>query len=163
MSDLNKLVAHTNAGEPDVVRAFRAAFFTSPTFGDHFKPTPIAHFRAQMTWRATEVLDSVAAARLDRINLNRSYEDLKGWRHEVGETIAVAYEPADDGQATVTIWTDSEPMTAGIDTTNPIVLHTYAYELFSQLKQAGFTVDREGAAPAYHEPPGAPPGWPFPA
>ena len=58
--------------------------------------------------------------------------------------------------------TDSEPMTAGVDTTNPIVLHTYAYEVFSQLKQAGFTIDREGTASDYHVPPGAAPGWPFP-
>ena len=58
--------------------------------------------------------------------------------------------------------TDSEPMTAGVDTTNPIVLHTYAYEVFSQLKQAGFTIDGEGTASDSHVPPGAPPGWPFP-
>ncbi len=51
----NQVLVSTNASEADVVKAFKTAFFTAPTLADHFKPTPAAHFRSQMTWRPAQV------------------------------------------------------------------------------------------------------------
>jgi hypothetical protein len=158
----NQVLVRTNASEDDVVKAFKKAFFTPPTLADHFKPTPAAHFRSQMTWRGTDVIGSTTAAKLTAVNLNRTIEDYDNWRHEVGETIALSYDTdaAGDGGA-VKIWIDARPMVYGIDRNSPLVLQTYAHEIFGELAKAGFTVQRRGALDDYKVPPGAPPGWPF--
>ena len=59
------------------------------------------------------------------------------------------------------IWIDARPMVYGIDRNSPLVLATYAHEIFGELAKAGFTVQRRGQLDDYKLPPGAPPGWPF--
>ncbi len=159
---MTQLEVETNAGEQDVVSAFRSAFFSTPRFVDHFKPTPLAHFRAQMSWRPTDVLDSAAAAKLAEVNFNRRWADYDHMHYEIGETIALTYEPSSAGDsATVRIWTDTPPTQYAIDVPNPIVLHTYCNEIFSLLKEGGFTVQPRSRMQDYKLPPEAPPGWPF--
>jgi hypothetical protein len=150
MGAVDELQVQTNASERDVVRAFKEAFFEPPSLSEHFKPTPIAHFRSQITWEPIEVMDSAAAAKLVNVNFNRTFEDLKHYRSETGETIALTY---DDGK--VRMWVDNEPMIAGVDVTNPLVFHSYAHDVFSRLAH-------EARLEGYNVPPGAPPGWPFP-
>lgn len=62
MGAIDELQAQTNASQNDVVRAFKESFFEPPNVSDHFKPTPVAHFRSQMTWLPTQVMDSAVAA-----------------------------------------------------------------------------------------------------
>jgi hypothetical protein len=76
MGAVDELQVKTNASQSDVVRAFKEAFFEPPSLSDHFKPTPIAHFRSEMTWSPTQVLDSAVAAKLVEVNFNRTLEDL---------------------------------------------------------------------------------------
>jgi hypothetical protein len=162
MTQIDELMMRTNASEDDCVAAFRSAFFTPPTLGDHFKPTPIAHFRSQMSWSSTEVLDSCAAARLSDVTFHRTLEDCDNWRFEVGETIAMTYDRGPDG-ATVRMWVDNRPIVGGFERSTPMILYTYAHEIFSQLNERGFNVEVHSERPAYKVPAGAPPGWPFPS
>jgi hypothetical protein len=162
MGAFDELQAQTNASQNDVVRAFKESFFEPPGLSDHFKPTPIAHFRSQMTWSPTQVMDSAVAAKLVQVNFNRTLEDLDHYRSETGETIALAYDESAEG-ATVRIWVDREPMIVGHDVTNPLVFHSYAQDIFSRLQQDGFKVQSKSRLDGYHVPPGAPPGWPFPS
>jgi hypothetical protein len=162
MGAIDELQARTNASESDAVRAFKESFFEPPSLSDHFTPSPIAHFRSQMTWEPTQVLDSAAAAKLVEVNFNRTIEDLDHYRSETGETIGLTYDAGADG-GTVRMWVDNEPMIAGVDVTNPLVFHSYAHDVFSRLQHEGFTVQSESRLDGYHMPPGAPPGWPFPS
>jgi hypothetical protein len=160
-AEMGDLVVKTNATQEDVVRAFRLAFLTRPTIADHFKPTPLAHFRSMMTWETTQVMSAVVAVKLVEVSLHRTVEDAENWRHEVGETIALDYQPASDGGAEVRIWVDSEPMEYGVDVPNPLLIHTYCHEIFGQLKAAGATIEGKVPLSDYLTPPGAPPGWPM--
>jgi hypothetical protein len=150
----------TNASEADVVKAFRSAFFTPPTIGDYFKPTPLGHFRSVLRWAPTDVISAAAGAKLESVSFTRRLEDAQHWRSEVGETIGVEVEPGAQG-ASVRLWVDNEPMIAGVDVPSPLVLWTYAHEIGSLLKEAGFTVSGEDRGSDYATPPNAPPGWPF--
>lgn len=160
MGAFDELQVQTDASEGDVVRSFKQSFFEPPSLSDHFKPTPIAHFRAQMDWQATEVVGASVAAKLISVNFNRTLEDFKGLRTETGEVIALSYDTSPGG-ATVRMWVDSEPMIVGHDVTNPLVFHSYAQEIFATLQHEGFAVQSKSRLDGYHVPPGAPPGWPF--
>lgn len=93
------------------------------------------------------------------VSTNASEAD-DDFRHEVGETIGLSYDAEADG-AQVKIWIDARPMVYGIDRNSPLVLQTYAHEVFNELAKAGFTIQRRGQLDGYKVPPGAPPGWPF--
>ena len=156
MGAFDELQVQTSASERDVIRAFKEVFFEPPSLSDHFKPTPIAHFRSQMTWSPTEVVDATVAAKLVEVNFNRTLEDLDHYRSETGETIALSYDAG-----TVRMWVDREPMIAGVNVTNPLVFHTYAQDVFGRLQSDGSTVQSRSRLDGYNVPPGAPPGWPL--
>lgn len=156
----SQLSFRTNADQEHVVRAFRHAFFDAPTLSDHFKPTPLGHFRAMLTWEPTQILDCPIAARLVEVSTHRLIEDAHNWRHEVGETIGLDCQSDSDGLL-AKIFIDNRPLIGMREVSSPLVLHTYVHEMCSQLQAGGYTVAGDEIGGGYHVPPGAPPGWPF--
>jgi hypothetical protein len=99
VNGLDQVSFMTDADQDHVVRAFRHAFFGAPTLADHFKPTPLGHFRSMLRWEAHEIMGCAVGAKLVQVNLNRTLEDWKHFRSEIGETVGLDCEPDSSGLA----------------------------------------------------------------
>ncbi|HWD66121.1 MAG TPA: hypothetical protein VG405_13210 [Solirubrobacteraceae bacterium] len=161
MNGLDQVSFMTDADQDHVVRAFRHAFFNAPTLADHFKPTPLGHFRSMLRWEPHEIMGCPIGARLAEVSLHRKLEDLHGIpRFEVGETIGLDCEP-EPGGLRVRVFVDSNPSIGPVEVSSPLVLHTYVHEMCTELDEGGHAVQDRAPGSDYHVPPGAPPGWPF--
>jgi hypothetical protein len=160
VNGLDQVSFVTDADEEHVVRAFRHAFFDAPTLADHFKPTPLGHFRSMLRWEPHQIMGCAIGAKLVQVNLNRTLEDWKHFRSEVGETVGLDCEP-DPGGLRVRVFVDSNPLIGPVEVSSPLVLCTYVHEMCSQLSGGGYHVQDRAPMSDYLVPPGAPPGWPF--
>lgn len=160
MNGLEQVSFTTDADQEHVVRAFRHAFFDAPTLADHFKPTPLGHFRSMLRWEPHEIMGCAIGARLVEVSTHRMLEDTHNLRFETGETIGLDCEPGQAG-VLVRVFVDSNPLSGPREVSSPLVLCTYVHELCSQLQAGGFAVQDRAPMSGYRMPPGAPPGWPF--
>jgi hypothetical protein len=157
---LDQVTFLTDAPRELVVRGFRHAFFDAPTLLDHFKPTPLGHFRSMLTWEPTEVIGCPIAAKLVQVSFHRALEDARDWRFEPGQVIALDCEARREG-IEAKVFVDTRQVVAVASVPTPLILHTYVHELCRQLRDAGHSVEGAARGTDYHAPPGAPPGWPF--
>ena len=160
MNGLDQVSFTTDADQQHVVRAFRHAFFDAPTLADHFKPTPLGHFRSMLRWEPFEIMGCAIGAKLVEVSWHRMLEDSRDFRHEAGETIGLDCEP-DQSKLRVRVFVDSNPLSGPREISSPLVLATYVHEMCSQLAAGGYAVEDRAPMSDYHVPPGAPPGWPF--